>query len=63
MQIIIPHKVGKIKLKAVHFHEAVSFFIVSKVVVQGKCKTVKIITFIAVSKFQLFLTKICRIDA
>ena len=36
IQITIPHKVGNTKLRTVHFIEAVSFLIVSKVVVQGK---------------------------
>lgn len=52
MQIIMPHKVGKAKLKKVHFQLPVSFFIVNKVVAQGKCKMVNNITFIAVNMFQ-----------
>jgi len=36
IQITIPHNVGRAKLRAVHFHEPVSFFIESKVVVHGK---------------------------
>ena len=62
MQITIPHNVGNTKLRAVHLIEAVSFFIVSNVVVQGKCNTVKIMTFTAVNIFQLFCNKICPID-
>ena len=54
IHIIIPQIVGKMKPRKVHFQELVSFFIVSKVVVHGKCKIVNIITFIAVIMVQPF---------
>ena len=44
-----------------HFILFVSFFIVSKVVIQGKCKSVKIITLVAVNIFQPLLIKISPI--
>ena len=54
MHKTIPQTVGIAKEISVHFKLAVSFFIVIKVVVQGKCMQVKIITFIAVSKVHPF---------
>ena len=54
----MPQSVGKIKLRPTHFQLPVSFFIVSKVVAQGKCKQVKIITLRAVNKVQPLLAKI-----
>lgn len=60
---IIPHKVGRRKETIVHFILFVSFFIVSKVVPQGKCNNVNIITLIAVSKFHPFAVKILPITA
>lgn len=62
MQIIIPQKVGIAKDMNIHFKLEVSFFIVIKVVVHGKCKHVKIITLIAVSKFQPFCINIWAIS-
>ncbi len=41
IQTIIPQTVGNAKDKAAHFHLPVSFFIVNKVVLQGKCNKVK----------------------
>ena len=61
--IIIPHKVGRRKETIVHFILFVSFFIVSKVVPQGKCNNVNIITLIAVSRVQPFDVKIFPITA
>ena len=61
--IIIPHKVGRRKETIVHFILFVSFFIVSKVVPQGKCNNVNIITLIAVSKLHPFDVKILPITA
>ena len=58
IQIIIPHIVGNIKLSKVHLLLPVSFFIERRVVVHGKCNTVKIITLIAVRIFQPFADKI-----
>lgn len=58
IQINIPQAVGKIKLSSVHLILPVSFFIERSVVVHGKCKTVKIITFTAVSIVQLFCIRI-----
>ena len=48
MHKTIPQIVGIAKEIAVHFQLPVSFFTVSNVVAQGKCKIVKSITFIAV---------------
>lgn len=61
MQIKIPHTVGSIKLRKVHLLLPVSFFIERRVVVQGKCNTVNIITLIAVRRVQPFATKISPI--
>ena len=58
----MPQSVGKIKLRPTHFQLPVSFFIVSKVVAQGKCKQVKIITLRAVNKVQPLLAKIWPIE-
>ena len=60
-QITIPQTVGNRNPKAIHFQLPVSFFIVNNVVVQGKCKSVNIITLIAVRSVQPFSTKICPI--
>ena len=54
IQIKIPHTVGKINARAVHFQLPVSFLIESKVVPQGKCKTMKIITLMAVRRVHPF---------
>lgn len=51
---MIPQIVGNAKERIVHFKLLVSFFIVSKVVLHGKCKSVNIITFIAVINVQPF---------
>ena len=61
IQTKIPQTVGNKKLIAVHFKLPVSFFIVRRVVVHGKCKHVKIITFIAVSMVQPLFSKISPI--
>ena len=58
IQTIIPQTVGNAKDKAAHFHLPVSFFIVNKEVLQGKCNKVKIITLIAVKRVQPFCYKI-----
>lgn len=58
----IPQTVGIKKLAKVHFKLPVSFFIVSKVVAQGKCKIVNIITLIAVNKVHPLATKILPIS-
>lgn len=56
IQSTIPQAVGSKNETKVHFMLFVSFFIVRSVVVQGKCKSVKIITFNAVRIVQpLFL--------
>ena len=57
IQRTMPQNVGIKKLSIVHFRLPVSFFIVIKVVAQGKCKQVKIITFIAVQIVQPFCIK------
>ena len=53
-QIIIPQIVGIANAKTVHFKLPVSFFMLIKVVLQGKCIRLNSITFIAVSKVQPF---------
>ena len=58
MQIIIPQSVGKINAIKAHLILPVSFFIVIKVVLQGKCNKTKIIVLIAVSMVQPFAFKI-----
>lgn len=58
IQITIPKTVGKIKDIIVHFQLPVSFFIVNKVVLQGKCSKVKIITLIAVKIVHPFCIRI-----
>lgn len=55
---IMPHIVGSKKLSIVHFRLLVSFFIVSIVVLHGKCNNVKIITLIAVKIVHPFWIKI-----
>ena len=54
-QIVIPHKVGMIIAKNVHFQLFVSFFIVKQVVEQGKCIKQKIIVQSAVNQVQPLL--------
>ena len=57
MQAIIPKNVGIKNASAVHFRLPDSFFIVIRVVEQGKCIKQKSITFIAVKMVQpLYLT-------
>ena len=60
-QRIIPQMVGRRKERNVYFMLPVSFFMVSNVVVQGKCNKVIIITLIAVNNVQPFWTKISPI--
>ena len=59
VQNTIPHTVGSKNANPTHFQLPVSFFIVSNVVVHGKCNKVNIITFIAVSNVHPFCIKIC----
>ena len=47
-QAIIPQKVGITKAKIVHFRLLVSFFMLIRVVLQGKCIKLNNIIFIAV---------------
>lgn len=63
MQTAIPHKVGIAKEANVHFQLPVSFFIVRRVVLQGKCKSVNSITLTAVSIVQPFCSRIFEILA
>ena len=58
IQVRIPQTVGMRKETMVHFKLPVSFFIVSNVVVHGKCKSVNIITFIPVRIVQPLETSI-----
>ena len=58
MHITIPITVGIKNAIAVHFQLFVSFLIVRSVVAQGKCKSEKSITFIAVIIVQPFADKI-----
>ena len=62
IQIMIPREVGIKKLKKVHFKLFVSFFMVKRVVKQGKCIVVNNITLIAVSKVQPFSCNIWLIN-
>ena len=57
----IPHTVGIAEAKKAHFHPPDSFFIVSNVVLHGKCNKVNIITLIPVSKVQPFCLNISPI--
>ena len=57
MHITIPITVGIKNEAAVHFQLLVSFLIVRSVVVHGKCKSEKSITFIAVTIVQPFADK------
>ena len=62
MQRTIPQTVGSKNAIMLHFQLPVSFLIVIKVVLQGKCNSVNSMTFIAVSKVQPFCTKIFPIS-
>jgi len=57
----MPQIVGSINASKVHFILPLSFFILIKVVPQGKCKSVNIITLIPVSKVHPFCFKISPI--
>lgn len=63
MQVIIPQIVGIANAKRVHFQLPVSFFILIKVVEQGKCINENSIIFIAVRIVQpLFISILEMVD-